>query len=190
MTRRLLWPLATALILSLALLAGGCGLGKPPETDPPPTTVEPTPTPTPEPGENPQGNEPGDTPTQPGNQPEPEVPSLPGDMPALREALKAETPVTYTIVVANAPREVDKTAYLDQILEERGYPGRNEVLLVIFPEDNYNIRFAMGALLFDQKISLQQMLDMVQNQYLTRARQGDPAGGLAALVDAINAKAK
>ncbi|MBY6278322.1 hypothetical protein, partial [Symbiobacterium thermophilum] len=110
---------------------------------------------------------------------------------ALREALRVQSPITYTIVLAHdAPREMDKTAYLDQMLAEQGYPGKNEILLVLFPADNYNIRFAMGSLVFDRRITLQQMLELVQSQYLTRSRQGDPAGGLAALINAINERAK
>lgn len=100
--------------------------------------------------------------------------------------MEAKSPITYSIVVANVPKGTDINRYLDQMLDDRGYPAMDEVLLVIFPNDNYNIRFAMGGMLFDKKISLQAMLEMVQNQYLTKARNGDPSRGLADLIIAIN----
>lgn len=190
MQRQFLWRGATAMIFGFALLIGGCRSAGEPPTDPPVQTVStPGPELAPSPDPDPHLNQPKDPPAEPDG-PEITVPDLPGDMASLRESLAAETSVGYTIVVADAPREVDKTVYLDQMLEERGYPGKNEVLLVIFPADNYNIRFAMGVWVFDRKISLQSMLKMVQEEYLTRSRQGDPAGGLAALINAINAQVK
>lgn len=188
--RRPLWLRAAALILSAALLVAGCGAAdKPPPSPPPQSKPQPTPAPTP-PGEPTRPTDPVDPPEDPA-QPDPAVPDLPGDIEALKEALRAQSPVTYTIVIAHdAPREMDKTAYLDQMLEAQGYPGNNEILLVLFPADNYNIRFAMGVLVFDRRITLQQMLELVQNQYLPLSRQGDPAGGLAALINAINAQVK
>jgi len=187
--RRPLWLPAAAIILSFSLLVGGCGSTDQPTPDPPAQSY-PQPSPAPPPVETPPNNPSADPPEEPA-EPGPEVPDLPGDTASLKEALKAETPVTYTIIVADdAPREMDKTLYLDQMLTERGYPKKNEILLVIFPQDNHNIRFALGALVFDRKISLESMLEMVQNQYLTRSRRGDPAGGLAALITAINEKVK
>jgi|GEM_PF-2469205 len=188
--RRPVWLTAAAIVLSAALLVTGCGSAQQPAPEPPPSQNEPQPSPPTPPTDNPtQPTSPETPPETPGGG-EPEVPDLPGDKDALKNALKAETPITYTVVIADAPRDMDKTAYLDQMLAEQGYPGKNEILLVIFPADNYNIRFAMGALVFDRKISLQQMLEMVQNQYLARSRRGDPAGGLADLINAINEKAK
>lgn len=188
--RRPVWLIAAVMILSTALLATGCGSAQQPAPEPPPTQTEPQPSPPAPPTDNPTPPSTPETPPATPGGSEPEVPDLPGDKEALRSALKAETPITYTIVIADAPREMDKTAYLDQMLAEQGYPGKNEILLVLFPADNYNIRFAMGALVFDRKISLQQMLEMVQSQYLTRSRRGDPAGGLADLINAINEKVK
>ena len=184
------WLRAAALILSTALILSGCGSADNPPPSPPPQT-EPQPTPNPTPPETPETpSQPADAPEDPA-EPEPDVPALPGDTEALKEALRVQSPITYTIVLAHdAPREMDKTAYLDQMLAEQGYPGKNEILLVLFPADNYNIRFAMGSLVFDRRITLQQMLELVQSQYLTRSRQGDPAGGLAALINAINERAK
>jgi len=188
--RRHLWLRAAALILATALLMSGCGTAQNPQPTPPPQT-EPQPAPAPTPSEEPKTpTSPADPPEAPA-EPDPEVFDIPGDTEALKEALRVKSPVTYTIVIAHdAPREMDKTEYLDQMLAEQGYPGKNEILLVLFPADNYNIRFAMGALVFDRKITLQQMLELVQNQYLPRSRQGDPAGGLAALVSAINEQVK
>mgnify|MGYP001317448339 CR=1 FL=1 len=184
------WLIAAALVLGTALILGGCGSAGNPAPSPPPQT-EPQPAPNPTPPEEPNTpSPPADAPEEPA-QAGPDAPDLPGDMEALKAALQIPSPITYTIIVAHdAPREMDKTAYLDQLLAEQGYPGKNEILLVLFPADNYNIRFAMGSLVFDRRITLQQMLELVQSQYLTRSRQGDPAGGLAALINAINERAK
>lgn len=185
--RRRAWVRAAALALSAALILAGCGSGATPEPTPP---QQSEPQPTPKTPQEPDTPSPSDAPEKP-EEPDLQIPELPGDMEALREALRAPSPITYTIVIAHdAPREMDKTAYLDQMLAEKGYPGKNEILLVLFPADNYNIRFAMGALVFDRKITLPQMLELVQTQYLTRSRQGDPAGGLAALINAINQQAR
>lgn len=119
-------------------------------------------------------------------EPSQEVPELPGNMADLRAAFGEPTPVTYTVVLAKAPRGTDMTKYLDRELDKRGYPASSEIVLVIFPENNHDVRFAMGALLFEKKISLQSMLETVRNQYLDKARSGDPAGGLADLIRTVN----
>ena len=186
--RRPLWLPAVVIILGTALLVGGCLSAEQPAPEPPPTQTEPQPSPAPSPADEPNPPQTPENPSGENGESKTQVPDLPGDKDALRTALEAESPITYTIIIADAPREMDKTAYLDQMLAEQGYPRKNEILLVIFPADNHNIRFAMGALVFDRKISLQQMLEMVQNEYLPRSRRGDPAGGLAALINAINEK--
>lgn len=118
------------------------------------------------------------------------APTLPGDVAALKAALGEQTPLHYKIVVADTPGGSDKTAYLDLMLGDKGYPGNNELLLVIFPNDNHDIRFAMGAFLFEKKVSVESMLAMVRSHYLPRASTGDPSGGLADLIRAINQQVK
>lgn len=116
---------------------------------------------------------------------------MPGDMAALRAALGEGTALNYRIIVTDAPKGVDKTQYLDEMLAAKGwYPGKNELLLLVFPKDNFDIRFAMGALLFEKKVSVQAMLDLVRDNYFPKARTGDPATGLADLVRAVNQQVK
>lgn len=150
-------------------------------------SAEPAGDPAVEPSGSPPAAEPAEpAPAPPGESQTAKAPKLPGDMESLRTALAEPTPVTYSISVVHLPEGMEKDDYLDQLLEARGYPGSNEILLMIFPSDNYNIRFVLGSMLFEKKISLESMLRMVQTQYLPKSRAGDPAGGLADLIRAVN----
>lgn len=183
---RITWAVACLLGLFMLILAGCGGSGKPAPG-----------TPTPGPGQtSPAGGDPtGGSDKNPNNgpeqMPEPKIPNLQGDMDALRAALGEPTEVTYSIILANdAPQGSDRTQYLDGWLDEKGYPEKTEVLLFIFPHDNHDIRFAMGSLLFEKKVSLGSMLSLVRTEYLTKAQKHDPAGGLADLIRAINEQIK
>lgn len=183
-----------ALVVGLAIFLTGCGSkqpatgdtgstgGKGEQTAPVTSGKQNSTSPASEQGGSTQPS--SSTPTDPA------LPEIAGGMAALQAAYAEPSPLTYRIAIADAPQGADKTAYLDEMLGDKGYPGKNEVLLLVFPEDNYDIRFAMGALLFEKKVSVQSMLDMVRNQYLTKARQGDPAGGLADLIRAVNKQVK
>ncbi|MFZ5815639.1 MAG: hypothetical protein ACOY93_10115 [Bacillota bacterium] len=175
---------AAALLVGLAMLITGCSSSRSTQAVEPVVTRE---TPTIAPAEKPSHSTPaaGSTAEEAS-----ELPQLPGDMAALKAALAEASPITYRIEVANVPRGVDKTAHLDAMLGSQGYPGKNEVLLLIFPADNHDIRFAMGALLFEKKISVESMLGMVRQHYFTKVRSGDPAGGLADLIRAVNQAVK
>lgn len=183
--KRLGMTWAVAMVLGLTILLTACS-GKPAAdpTTPPASRGEPTaPAPTTEPKPTPPPSTPEPAPAQ-------ALPEIPGDLAALQAALAESSPLTYRIAMADAPQGADKTKFLDEMLGTKGYPGKNEVLLLVFPKDNFDIRFAMGALLFEKKVSVQAMLDMVRQNYLTKARIGDPAGGLADLVRAVNSKVK
>lgn len=208
---RLTW--AIALALALSLLVAGCGSQTPPPADRPvpsqnqvppgdePGKTDPVTDPATEPATNPATEPATDPDTEPATDPAAEpatnpapqnesptaqAPKLPGDMESLQAALAEPTPVTYSISVVHLPEGMNKDDYLDQMLEAKGYPGSNEILLMVFPGDNYNIRFVLGSMLFEKKISLESMLRMVQSQYLGKSRAGDPAGGLADLIRAVN----
>lgn len=187
---------AAALVLGLVLLLTGC-VSQPPaagETKNPPASSGKPNAPA-SPGKasdsNPAGDQNNTGEDQENNAPSITLPELAGDMPGLQGALMEPSPLTYKIAVAEAPKGADKTAYLDQMLAaQKGYPGKNEILLLIFPQDNNDIRFAMGAFLFEKKVSVESMLQMVRSHYFPKARVGDPAGGLADLVRAVNQAVK
>lgn len=178
---------AVTMVLGLAMLLTACGQGAQPlsgESRPPVPQSEPA-------APDTSGGSRTSAPTA-NQEPAPtqELPQIAGDMAALKAALGESTPIRYRIAAATAPRGADKTAYLEEMLGEKGYPGKNEVLLLVFPQDHYDIRFAMGALLFEKKLSVQSMLDLVRSHYFPKARAGDPAGGLADLIRAVNSQVK
>lgn len=188
---------AVALVLGLAIWLTGCGSGaKSPEPGAVPAAggkgEQTAPVSTggqsgssPSAGQNTTGGQTTTPALAPG------LPEIAGEMAILRAAMGEPSPLTYKISIADAPKGADKNAYLDQMLASMGgYPGKNEVLLLLFPEDNYDIRFAMGSFLFEKKVSVESMLNMVRSHYLTKARTGDPAGGLADLIRAANQQVK
>jgi len=114
------------------------------------------------------------------------TPTFPGDMQALEGALSEPSPLTYKLIPVDTPKGTDLNAYLDFYIEQNGSPGKNEVWLLIFPNDGHNMRFVMGALLFEKKVTVEQMLDLARNHYFPKARTGDPAAGLADLIRSVN----
>lgn len=127
----------------------------------------------------------------PTNQPETviqfdNVMALPGDSEALEQALQAESPVNYKVLVIDGTEGEDRTDYLDRVAESWGEPARDTLLLVIYAEGNHDMRFYMGALFREQNVSVDEMLQVVRTHYLTKARVGDAAGGLADLIAVVN----
>lgn len=140
-----------------------------------------------QPGTNQPGtNQPGTN--QPGTkQPSHTTPStqpadgtLPGDSKALEAALSAPSPLSYQIEVVTEPVD-DLTKYLDDRLAKNG-PGPNELLFLLFATKNYDIRFGMGAM--SPPLSPDQVYAQVKAHYLSN--KTDPAGGMAALITALN----
>lgn len=111
---------------------------------------------------------------------------LPGDQAALDRYLNAAGPVNYKILVIETTDGEDKTAYLDRVAATWDEPKENTLLLVLFKQDNWDIRFFMGARFGQAKVSVNEMLTLVRQQYLARSQKGDVAGGLAALMEAVN----
>lgn len=110
-------------------------------------------------------------------------------MAALQKALAEPSPVTFQIHPAGETPAEQKTPYLDKILQEKNWPGLNMLVLVVFAKDN-GIRFAMGAIFNQHKVTVDEMLSLVTTHYHPKARQGDPAGALAALIQAVNGRVK
>jgi len=111
---------------------------------------------------------------------------LPGDQAALEAALSAPGPVQYKIVVIDSTEGEDPTAYLDRVAAEWGVPGPDTLYLIIYTEDNYNIRFYMGANFRAAGVDVDEMLTLVRTHYLAGKREGDVAGALADLIGAVN----
>lgn len=163
------------LVLALALLASmlitGCGFGSSGGAKGAQTTVPATPV------------------AQPGTArpaaPNVAVPQLPGDQTGLKLALTEPSAVKYEIVVVQEP-VADRTAYLDQLMADRKWPEAEMLVLVIFAGDGHDVRFGMGPIFFQQKVTVDEMLTLVREQYLPKARTGDPAAGLMELVRSIN----
>lgn len=111
---------------------------------------------------------------------------LPGDAEALEAALSAEGPVRYKILVIDSPEGEDPTDYLDRVAAEWGLPGPDTLYLIIYTEDNFNIRFYMGADFRAAGVDVDEMLTLVRTHYLAGKREGDVAGALADLIGAVN----
>lgn len=112
--------------------------------------------------------------------------ALPGDANALHQALMGIGPVKYKILVVDTIEGEDRTAYLDRVAAEWGQPGADTLLLVIYGDGNYDIRFYMGGIFVKQGVSVDEMLGLVRTKYLPKARNGNASGGLADLVEAVN----
>ncbi|HLO03995.1 MAG TPA: hypothetical protein VK191_12875 [Symbiobacteriaceae bacterium] len=119
--------------------------------------------------------------TTPPAQPLPADGSIPGDSKALEAALSTPSHFSYKIEIVNESVE-DLDKYLDDRLAQGGAPGPNELLFVLFATKNYDIRFAMGAM--DPPLKPEALYAQVKALYLSK--KGDPAGGMAALISALN----
>lgn len=88
--------------------------------------------------------------------------------------------------VEGAPTPDERTAFLDQVLAEWGWPGTNTMLLLHFPEANNDIRFAMGPGFRQNGLTVDEMLKLVRGKYLPAAHSGDIEGALKGLMQAIS----
>jgi len=111
--------------------------------------------------------------------------TLTGSTADLEAALAEPSSLTYKILVVDQ-NPADRTAYLDQVLTEWGWPTANEMLIVLFPQANYDLRFALGSAFKLNYISVDEVLALARAEYFPRKQKGDAAGGLASLVRAIN----
>ncbi|HLO03108.1 MAG TPA: hypothetical protein VK191_08375, partial [Symbiobacteriaceae bacterium] len=101
-----------------------------------------------------------------------ELAKLPGDTKALDEALKAKGPVTYKILLVDTVGEEDPTAYLDRVAEKWGVPAADTLYLVIYTQQNYNLRFYMGANFRTKGVTVDEMLKLTRETYFAKNRQG------------------
>ncbi|HYF96084.1 MAG TPA: hypothetical protein VD969_28055 [Symbiobacteriaceae bacterium] len=109
-----------------------------------------------------------------------------GNVGEARAALAEPSAIRYKILVVTDSLPEDRTAYLDRVLAQWGWPDADQLLLVLFAEGNYDIRFAMGSDFGQQGVRVDEMLGYVRNVYLPELRKGDPGTALAAFVRAVN----
>lgn len=112
--------------------------------------------------------------------------ALPGDVKALDAALAASGPVKYKVLVIDSTDGEDLTAYLDRVAAEWQQPAQDTLLLVIFTQENYDLRFYMGPGFRAKGVTVEEMLSLVRAQYFATKAKGDVAGGLVKLIGAVN----
>jgi uncharacterized membrane protein YgcG len=115
-----------------------------------------------------------------------ELAKLPGDTKALDEALKASSTVKYKILLVDTVGEEDPTAYLDRVAEKWGVPAADTLYLVIYTQQNYNLRFYMGANFRAKGVTVDEMLKITRATYFAKNRQGKATEGLVDLIQAVN----
>ena len=104
----------------------------------------------------------------------------------VRVALSESSPVTYRVIVVGGVSGADKTQTLDQLVAQHGKLAAGELMLVVFAQDNYDVRFEMGSLFRSKGVSAEEILGLVHTQYQPKVRAGQPENGLVALIQAIN----
>lgn len=114
------------------------------------------------------------------------VSAMQGDVPALKAALREPSAVTYKLMLAGDCKGCHRTEYLDRVLDLQGWPQADELLLIIFPGANHDIRFAMGANFRKEGVSVGEMVALLHERYFPHVHKGDPAAGLASLIRAVN----
>lgn len=112
--------------------------------------------------------------------------ALPGDVKALEAALAASGPVKYKVLVVDATEGEDLTAYLDRVAAEWQQPAQDTLLLVLFTQENYDLRFFMGPGFRAKGVTVEEMLSLVRSHYFATKNKGDVAGGLINLIGAVN----
>lgn len=111
---------------------------------------------------------------------------LPGDMAALKRELAYHSSIRYRILVVDDSGGMDKTDYLDQVAEAWGEPAPDTLLLVVFAQDNYDIRFYMGSNFRQMGATVDTMLKTVRTAYFPLSQKGNVAGGLARLLSVVS----
>lgn len=176
---RFVRPMSAALALAAVVLAlTGCSLrgalGQPAPVArpvPPSPTVKPIPA------------------TPPSVLPTPTAETMPavaGNAEELKLALTEPAQIRYYIRVLPdiGSKSIDE-AFAD-LDAEVGKLESNVLLLAIFPQKNHDIRFAMGPIFTQKKVSVDEMLALVRSEYLPEARKQDPATGLSRLIRSVN----
>ena len=109
-----------------------------------------------------------------------------GDVNDAKAALAEPSAVRYKVLIVTDSLPEDRTAYLDRVLEQWGWPAADQLLLVLFAQGNYDVRFAMGSDFWQQGLKVEEMLGYIHDIYVPELRRSDPGKALAALVRVVN----
>lgn len=109
---------------------------------------------------------------------------LPGNAAALKAILARQSAVSFQVITVSEP-VLNRDTYLDSLLAQRKWPEPSMFVVVVFQQDGFDLRFAMGADFSQRQVAVNEVLDMARSLYFPKARAGDPAGGLADLLQAI-----
>lgn len=114
-------------------------------------------------------------------------PLPPAERQRLEEAVRAHSgPEQYKILIIDSSQPQDLTAYLDAVVAAWGLPA-NQLLLVVASQDQHRIRFALGTdLTAKWGVSVDFMLQVLQQHYNPAVAAGRPVDGLVALVEAVH----
>ncbi|HWI63982.1 MAG TPA: hypothetical protein VNT75_19270 [Symbiobacteriaceae bacterium] len=104
----------------------------------------------------------------------------------VQAAMAEPSAVKYKVLVVTDSLPEDRTAYLDRVLADWGWPASNELLLVVFTQGNNDVRFAMGADFWKKGVKVEEMVDYIHNTYVPELRKGDPGKALAAFMRVVN----
>jgi uncharacterized membrane protein YgcG len=112
--------------------------------------------------------------------------TLPGNQNSLDSALQEVGPVKYKILLVDTVGDEDPTAYLDRVADKWGVPAADTLYLVIYTQQNYNLRFYMGANFRAKGVTVDEMLQITRQTYFAKNRQGKGMEGLTDLIHAVN----
>lgn len=115
-----------------------------------------------------------------------EMAKLPGDTTDLEKALQAKGPVKYKLLLVDTVHDEDPTDYLDRVAEKWGLPAADTLYLVIYTQQNYNLRFYMGAEFRAKGVSVDEMLKITRETYFAKNREGKTVEGLLDLMHFID----
>lgn len=178
-----------ALLPSEKPLNAGAGQTAPAKTTTPVTTPAPPATsdPKPAPSTTPAtGTSTGVPAKQEGSLVQLSTTQLTGDVAALERRLAQAGVVRYRILVVDDAGGEDKTDYVDELAGKWNEPKADTLLLVVFAREGFDIRFYMGNEFHTKGIKVADMLGWIRGEYFPRSSKGDAAGGLIALIQAVD----
>lgn len=111
---------------------------------------------------------------------------LTGDVAALEQKLAQAGPVRYRILVVDDANGSDKNDYVGLLATKWNEPRADTLLLVIFAREGFDIRFYMGTNFHTKGVTVADLLGMIRGQYFPKTSKGDAAGGLIALIQAVD----
>lgn len=155
-------------------------------TPAPAATAEPKPAPSANPAATATGTSSGVPAKQEGSLVQLSTTQLTGDVAALEKRLAQAGPVRYRILVVDDAAGTDKTDYVDVLASKWNEPKADTLLLVVFAREGFDIRFYMGTNFHTKGVKVAEMLGLIRGQYFPRSSKGDAAGGLIALIQAVD----